>query len=366
MNGYKPKSILLTGGAGFIGSNVLCYLVKKYPDVSIVCLDKLSYCGTPKNFEEIINNPNFTFVQGDICSKDLVSHVFSSFKIDTIMHFAAETHVDNSFANSIAFTQSNVMGTHMLLELSRAYSPQIRRFIHVSTDEVYGESTMDGVAKHEDAALNPTNPYAATKAGAEFMVRSYRHSFNLPTIITRGNNVYGPKQYPEKLIPKFILLLNKDKPCPLHGDGSSLRSFLYVDDVCTAFDVVLHKGKLGEIYNIGTQFEISNKDVLNTLIKHFDKEKESDKYITYVIDRAFNDFRYHINSTTLEELGWTRKVDFTEGLGKTKQWYLSNPNWFGDISGALVAHPGKGVDHLMPKMESGSKRQKLEIDDPKA
>jgi len=343
---YNPTSILLTGGAGFIGSHVLCYLTKKYPKVNIVCLDKLSYCSSKNNFKDIENKPNFTFIKGDILSQDLLFYIFSSFKIDTIMHFAAETHVDNSFGSSINFTKNNILGTHILLETTRAFSPQVKKFIHVSTDEVYGESTLFGAAKTVKSALNPSNPYAATKAGAEFLVRSYCQSFNFPAIITRGNNVYGPKQFPEKLIPKFILLLSKGKPCPIYGDGRNLRSFLYVDDVCNAFDIILHKGKIGEIYNVGTNFEISNLEVLHKLVKEFGKQKELDKCIKYVKDRAFNDFRYHINSTNLEELGWKRKIDFEEGLRKTKEWYLSHTNWWGDVSSSLVAHPDSKPTNL--------------------
>merc|ERR1712130_106255 len=278
-------------------------------------------------------------IQGDIKSSDLLNHIFLTFKIDTVIHCAAETHVDKSFGSSMNFTENNVIGTHTLLEMAKAFSSQIKRFIHVSTDEVYGESAMEETAKSVKSPLNPTNPYSATKAAAEFLVRSYRHSFKLPTIITRGNNVYGPKQYPEKIIPKFILLLSKDKQCPVYGTGTNLRSYLYISDVCNAFDLILHKGKVGEIYNIGTNVEISNNKVLENLLIMFGKDKEAHKYIHHVEDRAFNDFRYHINSTSLEKLGWKREVTFPAGLQKTKDWYLAHPNWWTNTDTVLVPHP---------------------------
>jgi UDP-glucose 4,6-dehydratase len=360
MSVYTPESILLTGGAGFIGSHVLDLLVTKYPKCKVVCLDKLDYCSNVRNFEHLLECDNFTFVKGDILSADLVNFLVLSHKVDTIMHFAAQSHVDNSFGNSIEFTKANVVGTHVLLESAKLHQQQIRRFIHVSTDEVYGESleeAQDKDRKQETSALNPTNPYAATKCAAEFLVKSYRKSFNLPTIITRGNNVYGPNQFPEKLIPKFINLLSRGKPCCLHGDGSNQRSFLYVSDVADAFDTILQKGQPGQIYNIGTDYEISNLEVARSLLKEFGHEKEEDKYITYVRDRAFNDFRYHIDTSDLEKLGWTRKVKFDEGLKKTKDWYLSHKDWWGDISSALVAHPTvkQGVSTSTPK---SNKRQK--------
>jgi len=314
-------------------------LVKKYPQFKIVNFDRLDYCSCLANLDEIKDYPNYKFVKGDITSADLVNHIIKSEAIDTIVHFAAQTHVDNSFGNSFEFTRANVFGTHVLLESAKLFKDQVRRFVHVSTDEVYGESTATGDRFDAASPLNPTNPYAATKVAAEFLVRSYRHSFGLPTIITRGNNVYGPKQYPEKLIPKFISLLNGKQPCPLHGTGTNRRSFLYVDDVARAFEAIIFKGILGEIYNIGSRFEISNKETCLRLLQLFGLEKEEAKYVTYVKDRAFNDFRYHIDPSSLEALGWSQQVNFELGLELTKDWYLSHPGHWPDIAAALSAHP---------------------------
>jgi len=336
---YEPKSIFLTGGAGFIGSHAAILLAKKYPDVKVVVYDKLDYCSCLANLDCMKDLPNFKFVKGDITSSDLISYVFKEEQIDTVMHFAAQTHVDNSFGNSFAFTDSNIMGTHVLLETAKNF-PGIRRFIHVSTDEVYGEGeSFDAKPMDEEHILEPTNPYAATKAGAEFLVKSYHRSFKLPCIITRGNNVYGPHQYPEKLIPKFTNQIMRGKAVTIHGDGSNTRNFLYVEDVARAFDVILHKGEVGHIYNIGGTNECANIDVAKTLIKILGKEKEEDEYITYVPDRKFNDLRYTINSSKLHELGWRELMPWEEGLRTTVEWYKNNTSRYGNIDQALVAHP---------------------------
>lgn len=334
-----PKNVLITGAAGFIGSNTICHLVRNYPGTRFIALDKLNYCASEKNFQEIKDSPNFHFVKGDITSVDLVNYVMKTHEIDTVMHFAAQSHVDNSFGNSLDFTVANVLGTHVLLESARMRKDKLQKFIHVSTDEVYGESTLDDERCGPDSALNPTNPYAATKVSAEFLCKSYRRSFGLPIIITRGNNVYGPKQYPEKLIPKFMNLLMLGHPCPLHGDGKNRRSFLYVDDVARAFEVILMKGIPGEIYNIGSRLEMSNLETLRSLLRLFNLAERETDFICFVKDRAFNDFRYHIDPSSLESLGWSPLVDFEEGLKATKKWYTDNPNHWADIKSALTAHP---------------------------
>lgn len=345
---FVPKSILLTGGAGFIGSNVLIHIVKAYPDTNVVCLDKLDYCAAVRNFEEIKDAKNFKFVKGDITSADLVNYLLQAEKIDTIMHFAAQTHVDNSFGNSFTFTESNVLGTHVLLESAKLFKDQIRRFIHVSTDEVYGESALSADARRfdETSALNPTNPYAATKTAAEFLVKAYRSSFGVPVIITRGNNVFGPRQFPEKLIPKFISLLASGKPCCIHGNGEHRRSYIYVDDVARAFHLVLKKGEIGHVYNIGTDFEISTLDVARSLLKEFGLSDQESKYITHVENRAFNDLRYHISISKLHELGWKPLVPFTDGLKRTIEWYKGinlEQHWGNHVYQALVPHPRAGL-----------------------
>ena len=240
---YAPKNVMITGGAGFIASHFVILLTKKYPNLNIVNFDKLDYVACLKNLDCLKGLPNYKFVKGDICSPDLVNYVLESEKIDTIVHFAAQTHVDNSFGNSFQFTQNNIFGTHVLLESAKNMG--IKRFVHVSTDEVYGEGEADENPMQEEHVLEPTNPYAATKAGAEFLVKSYHRSFNLPVIMTRGNNVYGPHQYPEKLIPKFTNQLMRNRPVTLHGDGNNTRNFLYVTDVARAFEFVLFKGQVG-------------------------------------------------------------------------------------------------------------------------
>jgi UDP-glucose 4,6-dehydratase len=288
--------------------------------------------------------PNYKFIKGNICSSELVNYVLETEEIDTIMHFAAQTHVDNSFGNSFQFTQNNIMGTHVLLESAKNYKG-MKRFIHVSTDEVYGEQQLDQAAMDEEQILEPTNPYAATKAGAEFLAKSYLRSFALPLIITRGNNVYGPHQYPEKLVPKFINQLKRGRKVTLHGTGANKRNFLYVEDVARAFECILFKGKIGCVYNIGGTNEKANLEVAKDLIKLSGYEgKAADDMMTFVEDRFFNDLRYHINSDRLFELGWREQVSWEEGIRTTFDWYVKNTHRYGDIESALVAHPRAGLD----------------------
>ncbi|KAK8939436.1 putative rhamnose biosynthetic enzyme 2 [Platanthera guangdongensis] len=334
---YAPRNILITGAAGFIASHVCNRLIRNYPEYNIVVLDKLDYCSNLKNLIPSRSSPNFKFVKGDIASADLVNFLLITESIDTIMHFAAQTHVDNSFGNSFEFTKNNIYGTHVLLEACKV-TGNVRRFIHVSTDEVYGETDAEAVVgNHEASQLLPTNPYSATKAGAEMLVMAYGRSYGLPVITTRGNNVYGPGQFPEKLIPKFILLAMAGKPLPIHGDGSNVRSYLYCEDVAEAFEVILHKGEVGHIYNIGTKKERRVIDVAKDICKLFSLDANS--VIKFVENRPFNDQRYFLDDQKLKKLGWSERTTWDEGLRKTLEWYTGNPDWWGDVSGALLPHP---------------------------
>jgi len=323
-------------------SHVVLLLVKKYPQFKIVNFDRLDYCSCLENLDEIKDYPNYKFVKGNICSSDLVSYVLAAEEIDTIMHFAAQTHVDNSFGNSFQFTQNNIMGTHVLLESAKVAN--IKRFIHVSTDEVYGEQRLDQKAMDEEQVLEPTNPYAATKAGAEFLAKSYHRSFGMPVIITRGNNVYGPHQFPEKLVPKFINQLMRGRAVTLHGTGANKRNFLFVEDVARAFEIILFKARVGLIYNIGGSNERANIDVARDLVSLSGYKGRESEMMTFVEDRFFNDLRYHINSDRLFELGWREQVSWEEGLKLTFEWYHKYAHRYGNIEAALVAHPRAGLD----------------------
>jgi len=319
------KNVLITGGCGFIGSNFVNYMVEKYPKTHFINLDKLDYCATTKNNEPIQNLKNYKFVKGDILDEYLVLRLLNEHNIDAVIHFAAQSHVDNSFGNSIAFTQNNVLGTHKLLESSRIYG-HLKRFIHISTDEVYGE-VHEGES-HEHSTLDPTNPYAASKAAAEFMVKSYHYSFKLPIIITRGNNVYGPRQYPEKVIPKFLKLLESDQKCTIHGNGKNVRNFIHVLDTAKAVETILLKGEIGEIYNIGGRTELSVLEVATLLVHRLKPSDPVDKWLIYVEDRHFNDVRYSVSTDKLKSLGWSQTIDFQEGFEETVQWYLERPDHF--------------------------------------
>lgn len=313
--------ILVTGALGFIGSNFVNYYIDKYADVHITILDKKDYCSSEANI--CSNKPKI--IIGDIGDKELVKSILYSNQIDTIIHFAAQSHVDNSFGNSILFTESNILGTHILLEETRSYhekTDRIKKFIHVSTDEVYGENDE---IRTEGSILNPTNPYAATKAAAEFIVMSYFYSYKLPVIITRANNVYGPNQYPEKVIPKFICNLLDEKCLPIHGTGENKRNFIHAYDICTAYDVILSKGVIGEIYNISAPVnsEYSVEQIAKLVIKLIGSDLAEP--IEYVADRNFNDKRYYTTSKKLEGLGWEPvKTDFEANVVELIEWYRVN------------------------------------------
>jgi dTDP-glucose 4,6-dehydratase len=323
------RRVLVTGGAGFIGSNFLNYMLgqDKYSDWLFVNIDKLDYCASAKN---VVIGPsesgNYIFVKGDINSSDLVSHILVTHQIDTVVHFAAQSHVCNSFSAPMKFTMDNIVGTHTLLEAVKRYNDDtnnLQKFIHVSTDEVYGDQ-HDGKSVSESSILMPTNCYAASKAAAEMIVRSYQISFNLPIIITRGNNVYGPRQYPEKIIPKFILQLLQGQRCTIHGDGSTRRNFLYVDDVARAFETILLSGEIGMIYNIGTDDEYAVMDIAEILRHKIVPDKKLTDVIVYVDDRNINDKRYLITSDPLRLLGWSESTTFQQGIDKTIEWYRAN------------------------------------------
>lgn len=314
------KKVLCTGGCGFIGSNFLEIMCLKYPEYSFYNIDKLDYCSKDGNF---LKNDNYTFIYGNICDSKLIMYVMQKNEIDTVIHFASQTHVDNSFGNSLEFTRDNIVGTHTLLEVCKEYK-KIKRFIHISTDEVYGEVDLEHEGCNEKSLLNPTNPYAATKAAAEFICKSYYSSFNIPIIIVRGNNVYGPGQYPEKLIPKFITNLLNNEKCPIHGEGDSRRNFIYVSDVVSAIDTILCKGEINEIYNIGTKNEYSVMDIFVKLCKKIKPTEFPCNLRLLIEDRKFNDFRYSINCDKLKELGWCEKTSFNEGIENTIEWYVKN------------------------------------------
>ncbi|KAK2052327.1 dTDP-glucose 4,6-dehydratase [Colletotrichum caudatum] len=337
------KNIMITGGAGFIACWLVRHLTLTYPNnYNIISFDKLDYCSSLNNTRVLNEKSNFTFVHGDITNPTEVVNCLRRYNIDTIFHFAAQSHVDLSFGNSYGFTHTNVYGTHVLLESAK--SVDIKRFIHISTDEVYGEVNDDDDDLLETSILAPTNPYAASKAAAEMLVQSYQKSFKLPVIIVRSNNVYGPHQFPEKIIPKFTCLLNRGQPVVLHGDGSPTRRYLFAGDAADAFDTILHKGQMGQIYNVGSYDEISNIDLCSHLLKEmnipYSTTDEFKKWVKYTHDRPFNDHRYAVDGTKLRQLGWDQKTSFADGLRITVNWYRQfGEEWWGDISSVLTPFP---------------------------
>jgi len=311
-------NLLITGGCGFIGSNFINYYFPQQKINKLVNLDAMYYCADKNNINELIRmDNNYILIEGNLCDENLVKQILTKHQITHVIHFAAQSHVQNSFEDSLIFTKDNVLGTHILLECIRKYN-RVKKFIHVSTDEVYGESmnTIDETHKTEHSILCPTNPYAATKAGAELIAQSYCHSYKMPIIITRGNNVYGPNQYPEKVIPRFIKLLKENKKVTIQGNGTTVRGFLHAFDTAKAFECILEKGKIGEIYNIGCdeKMEYSVMEIAKILIKMIKNSEDYDNWIEYIEDRPFNDQRYYISNQKLKDLGWNIEIELIDGL----------------------------------------------------
>lgn len=316
--------LLVTGGAGFIGSCFIRYMLNKYPDYKILNLDALTYAGNLENLDDVKDNPNYDFVKGNICNTELVSMIMDN--VDVVVNFAAESHVDRSIIGPEIFVETNIKGTLNLLQCAK--QSNVQRYIQISTDEVYGSLGKTGYFT-EDTPLSPNSPYSASKAGADLLVRSYYETYGMPVIITRCSNNYGPYQYPEKLIPLFIAQLLKGEKVPVYGDGLNVRDWLYVYDHCSAIDTVLHNGKVGEVYNIGGNNEKSNLEITRLILKALDK---SEDYIQYVKDRLGHDKRYAICSDKIQtELGWHPSVTFEEGLNHTIDWYLHNQDWLGNM-----------------------------------
>ncbi|WP_243521141.1 dTDP-glucose 4,6-dehydratase [Bacillus pseudomycoides] len=316
-------NILVTGGAGFIGSNFVKFLVKKYPDYNIVNYDLLTYSGNLINLQDVMECNNHKFVQGDIKNRELLEYVVHTERIDYIINFAAESHVDRSIADPQVFYRTNILGTVTLLEVVKKY--RIKKFIQISTDEVYGSLEETGYFV-EDTPLAPNSPYSSSKASADLIVLSSYKTYGLNINITRCSNNYGPYQYPEKLIPLMITNILENKTLPVYGTGKNVRDWLHVYDHCTAIDLVLHKGKKGEIYNIGTSNEKRNIEIVNLILGKLGKTKE---YITFVKDRLGHDWRYAINSDKIKrELGWKPVYSFNKGIEETIQWYIDNENWW--------------------------------------
>ena len=334
------KKILITGGAGFIGSHLVRLFVNKYPDYQIVNLDKLTYAGNLNNLRDVENAPNYEFVKGDIVDAIFIYDLFDKYQFDGVVHLAAESHVDRSITNPNEFIMTNIVGTANLLNAANriwADNQEGKRFYHVSTDEVYGSLGETGFFL-EDTPYDPKSPYSASKASSDHLVRAYHNTYKLPVVISNCSNNYGSYQFPEKLIPLFIHNIKNNKPLPVYGKGENIRDWLWVEDHARAIDVIFHGGKNGDTYNIGGHNEWTNIDLIKLMCKIVDQklgrpEGDSEKLITYVKDRAGHDLRYAIDSTKLQnELGWTPSLQFAEGLEKTVEWYLENTEWLENVT----------------------------------
>lgn len=322
-------NILVTGGAGFIGSNFIFYMLDKYPDYRIVCLDALTYAGNLKTLKPVIDDDNFRFIKGDIRDRDFIFDLFTEEDFDIVVNFAAESHVDRSIEDPGVFLETNIMGTQVLMDACREYG--IERFHQVSTDEVYGDLPLDKpeLMFTEETSITTSSPYSASKASADLLVEAYHRTFGLPVTISRCSNNYGPYQFPEKLIPLMISKALAEEELPVYGKGENVRDWLYVEDHCRAIDLILHKGQEGEVYNIGGHNERSNLEVVKTIVDELDKPES---LINFVEDRAGHDLRYAIDSAKINnELGWKPTILFDEGIKKTIQWYLDNKEWWENI-----------------------------------
>ncbi len=321
--------ILVTGGAGFIGSNFIYYMLNKHPGYKIVCLDALTYAGNLKTLSAAINNPDFKFVKGDITDRETVRKLFSEEKFDIVVNFAAESHVDRSIEEPEVFLKTNILGTQVLMDISKEFG--VKRYHQVSTDEVYGDLPLDcpELFFTEETPIHTSSPYSASKAAADLLVMAYYRTYNLPVTISRCSNNYGPYHFPEKLIPLMIANALADKSLPVYGEGLNVRDWLYVEDHCSAIDLIIHNGKDGEVYNVGGHNEKANIDIVKTILKHLNKPES---LITYVADRKGHDMRYAIDPSKIhEELGWLPETKFEDGIKKTIKWYLDNKSWWQDI-----------------------------------
>ena len=322
-------TLIVTGGAGFIGSNFIFYMLERHPDYRIVCLDKLTYAGNLSTLKPVMDNPNFRFVKLDICNKEEIDKLFYEENPDIVVNFAAESHVDRSIENPQVFLETNIIGTSVLMDACRKY--KVKRFHQVSTDEVYGDLPLDrpDLFFYEDTPLHTSSPYSSSKAAADLLVMAYHRTYGLPVTISRCSNNYGPYQFPEKLIPLMIANCLANKPLPVYGQGINVRDWLYVEDHCKAIDLIIHNGKVGEIYNIGGHNEMRNIDIVKLILKELGKDES---LIKFVEDRKGHDQRYAIDPTKIHnELGWLPETKFADGIKKTIRWYLDNKEWWETI-----------------------------------